>query len=548
MHGIIGTRTGVEAGIDHAGGREPRDAVEADAVDQGEIAAEDDALILLEAERAHPRVGAAAGIIFVVWITRRFVVENRDRGIGQHAQRDRANDGPGRVADAQGEVFVPLAQYIIEDGDQDGQVCCARHKDRRAGAIRIQHVGFTGEGQSAGHLGVVHRVAGRAIMGGVADRDFVHGAAGAADGDWDEAGVFRHLDVAHGEGDGALVVGDKEHGVADRTHGGVRAGRTEHQRHRLIGLGFQIIEDRHVDDGVGLAGVEIHGQARVGEVLRRARAAIGGDEEDADRVVGATKTVDDDFGHAAVLRKPEQVRRERERRVVVLDEERGAALATQRHAARGVGEEEQDGFRRLDQRVIDEGQAEGLERLSGRETKRPVGAEIVRTARRRAREDAVIDGGCGVGAASAQHGDDSRSGVFIHMIAGRGELERAVIGNDDHGCASTGHGVARSRQESDDNGFSNFLLRIIQRNDVHQDGVGSRRDGDDAVRPQGHVVVAAARRPAHGEGNGQRRIGRPRTRDPELPVLRSEFIGQRRERADADGGGTHIDDGDGVRF
>ena len=504
-------------------------------------------MILLEAERAHPRVGTAAGIVFVVGVARRFVVENRDRGIGQHAQRDRADDGPGRVAEAQGEVFVPLAQHVIEDGDHDGQVGCAGHKNQRAGAIRIQHVGLAGEGQRAGHLGVVHRVAGRAIMGGVSDRDLVHRAAGAADGDWDEAGVFINVHVARGEGDGTLVIHDEQHRIADRTHGGVRARRTEHQRHRLIGLGLEIIGDRHVDDGVGLTGDKVYGQARVGEIQRRAGAGIGGGEEDADCVVGAAKTVDDDFGNATVLGKPEQVRRERERRVIVFDEERRAALAAQRHAASGVGEEEQDGFRRLDHGVIDEGNAEGLERLSRRETERPVRAEIVRTARRRAREDAVIDGGRDVGAAGAQHGDDGWPRVFIDVIAGRGELNRAVIGDQDHGGGATGHRVARSFQQGDNEGFGNLFLGIIKRNDVNENRVGSRRNGDDAVRPEGHVIVAAARRPAHREGDRQRRVGRPDARDPELPDLRPKLVGQRRERADADGGGTHIHDGDGVR-
>ena len=384
-------------------------------------------------------------------------------------------------------------------------------------------------------------------MRGVSDGDLIHRTTGPSNDDRDEARVFIDVQVAHGESDGAFVVGNEEHGIADRTHSGVRARRTEHERHRLIGLGLEIIDDWHVEDCVGLTGSEVHSQTRVREILRSAGAGIGGGEEDVHRIIRAAKTVDDDFGHAAVLRKPEQVRCERERGVIVLNKKRGAALATQRHAARGVGEEEQHRFRSLHDGVIDEGNAEGLERFSGRETERPVGGEIIRTARRRARENAVIDGGRDVGAAGAQHGEDSRSGVFIHMIAGRGELERAVIGDQDHRGGATGHRVARTFQQGDNQGFGDLLLGIIQRNDVHEDGVGSRRDGDDAVRPQAHVIVAAARGPAHRERHSQSRIGRPRTRDAKLPVLRSELIGQRRERADADGGGAHIDDGDGVR-
>ena len=292
-----------------------------------------------------------------------------------------------------------------------------------------------------------------------------------------------------------VVVDDRQHRDVVRPERGATGGVREEEEHRLVTLGQEVAENRNVHDQLGRARREVHDLADRRVIQARRRGAVRRGEADGDHTVGEAQTPDRDANGAGRFADGERVRREVNRRVVVDDREDRRGLRAEHGRAGRQAQCEVHRLVTLDQRVVDDRDVEGLDRLGRVEGQRAEDARVIEARARRAVTGREVHAHDRVAVAAADDRDNRRRASLAHAVGVGREVEADVVVEDRQHRVGlrADEGRAHEAAEVEVHRLGRLDERVVDDGDIERRLRDTRREGERAV---GRDVIEARRRGA----------------------------------------------------
>ena len=383
------------------------------------------------------------------------VVENRDHHRVRRTERRLAT----RHAEIHRERLSALEHLVVED----------RHRDRLA-----QHVGP--EGQRVVRARVIRALQRAAVGGGERHRHRAVARAGARHRQRHAARALDHVRARDRELQRAVVIENRDR--RERVGPERRLARRNPQAHRegLRRLDHFVVQNRDDDVGAGLVRAERQGrirhrhEVRTGERRAVRRAVIHGE-----RTVQVARANDRQRDRQLRFRNRRRRRTELHRAVVIGDGHRRHGRRAQRGLARRGREADREGFRRLHNGVVEDGDRDDLTdhvRAEGDQTIHD--ARVIRAGQRRAVGRVVEHRRHAVRVARARDGERDRAHGLDHTRDRRAELERAVVVENRHRRerVRAKRRLAALHRQPDGEGLGRLHHRVID------DDISDRERGD----------------------------------------------------------------------
>ena len=280
---------------------------------------------------------------------------------------------------------------------------------------------------------------------------------------------------------GIFVVDDAQQGGFRRTERRPAGGIGQRQRHGFRVFPLRVVQNRNRELLLGDAGGERQ-RARGGQIVQAARRrAVGRGHVDGDFAFGAAAAPDDDrrravaFHHVAGVRGKSQFARP----VVVQQSQHGVAGRRQDGFARGRAQGQEDGFRRLVVRIVQDGDGERAGRYAVGERQRAGRRDIVGPGDRRAVRQGIRHGHFAVAAVRPINGNEDDPAGFGHFVRRLVEAQFAMPGEQGNGVES-------------ESVRGNRIVVVLLELDLERGGVGQAVRGGNGIQRHFEIAIDVA--------------------------------------------------------